>query len=154
MNILEQLITLVEDSTGTDVNELMMSLVNNNLDNERMDYNEQIRLRDDRIRLLDRDIAELNEKLANKDGSYSPTASNIPNCVTVRDLKLALDDVPDYLMIVISSDSEGNNISPMSASTFNGEYIAYSNCWSGQMYSRGQSKDATAIPALVLYPVQ
>lgn len=87
------------------------------------------------------------------------------NYLTVGELKEQLKDVPDDAIVVLSSDSEGNNYSPLADG-----YTSYyePECtWMGTVYNKysykededyktmyeENIKDGTAVKCLVLFPI-
>jgi hypothetical protein len=80
--------------------------------------------------------------------------------MNVQQLKEILADVPDDYLVVMSSDTEGNNYSPLSGWAI-GEYVA-DTTWSGEVYFDNKDEDddigegedwVEAQFALVLWPV-
>jgi hypothetical protein len=77
---------------------------------------------------------------------------------TVGELKAALADYPDDLLLILQKDSEGNGYSPL-AGAARGLYDAL-NTWSGECYEpRDQVDDpddeapSSAVDAVILWPV-
>ena len=60
--------------------------------------------------------------------------------MNIKELKELINDLPDDMDIIMSSDSEGNNYSPLSNVDPNYIYIP-DNSWSGDVYSTNWTAD-------------
>ncbi len=61
------------------------------------------------------------------------------NPLTVKDLKAILADIPDDTLVVLSSDSEGNDFSPLCAYS-NGTYLFGRKSWQrGHFFDAGET---------------
>jgi hypothetical protein len=58
----------------------------------------------------------------------------------VKELKEAIEDLPDDMLVVLQRDSEGNGYSPLSGADPGGIYVA-ENTYSGEMYSDDWTAD-------------
>jgi hypothetical protein len=84
--------------------------------------------------------------------------------MTVKELKVAITNLPDDMEVIIQKDSEGNDYSPLEGADPNAVYIAH-NTWSGDVYSinwnavdvcmtEEEWEEVKSMPkSLILYPV-
>ncbi len=54
--------------------------------------------------------------------------------MTVGELKLKLEELPEDMVIILQKDSEGNGYSPLSGADADAVYLP-NNKWSGEAYS-------------------
>lgn len=54
--------------------------------------------------------------------------------MTVKELKEAMENLPDDMEVILQKDSEGNGYSPLAGADPNAIYMPY-NTWSGDVYS-------------------
>jgi hypothetical protein len=79
--------------------------------------------------------------------------------ITVKELRTQLDHLPDDYVVILSSDGDGNNFSPLSSVETNGHYRP-TTTWYGEMVWHGDDDpDAPVVdPAkdhacVILWPV-
>lgn len=60
--------------------------------------------------------------------------------MTVKELKIELENLLDDMEVILQKDSEGNGYSPLSCIDAEAVYIPDST-WSGEVYSMGWSAD-------------
>lgn len=84
--------------------------------------------------------------------------------MNVKELKEALESLPDDMEVILQKDSEGNGYSPLSGADANAIYIADST-YSGEVYDADWSADDCCMDqedweemqarprALVLFPI-
>jgi hypothetical protein len=84
--------------------------------------------------------------------------------MTVKELKEALENMPDDMQVIIQKDAEGNGYSPLAGTDSDCIYIA-DNTWSGEVYDTSWSHYDAGMPkaqwkgilknprCLILHPV-
>jgi hypothetical protein len=84
--------------------------------------------------------------------------------MTIKDLKEAIQDLPDDMLVILQKDAEGNGYSPLAGADSDAVYIADST-WSGDVYDLSWTADEADMDedeweemkqkekALILYPV-
>lgn len=70
----------------------------------------------------------------------------------VSELIALLKDFDQDQLVVISSDAEGNNFSPLSEAGNDYQYVADST-WSGYLLDDGADEELKAEKAVVLWPI-
>jgi hypothetical protein len=84
--------------------------------------------------------------------------------MTIKELRLMLQDLPDDMEVILQKDSEGNGYSPLSGGNSEAVYIpdstysgdVYSMDWNADDYCMGEEEwlEIKAKPrALILYPI-
>ena len=75
--------------------------------------------------------------------------------ITVSELKLMIKDLPDNYVVILQSDGEGNNYSPLK--WIDSEDCIYEpeNKWSGTVFDITEQEEYTeeSVPCIVLYPI-
>lgn len=72
--------------------------------------------------------------------------------MTVKELREALENLPDDLPVVMSKDSEGNAYSPLSSYADDVEYVAETT-WYGELYSKDEDeRPDNGVDVLCLWP--
>lgn len=76
--------------------------------------------------------------------------------MNVKELRKALENLPDDMEVILQKDAEGNNYSPLHGADSEVIYVPYST-WSGEVYSvldvRVDDNFSNRPRAIVLYPV-
>ncbi len=84
--------------------------------------------------------------------------------MNVKELKEAINNLPDDMEVIIQKDAEGNDYSPLSGVDPDAVYISH-NTWRGIVYSLAWSAEDACLteeewdiirtkpPALILHPV-
>lgn len=84
--------------------------------------------------------------------------------MTVKELKEAIENLPDEMEVVLQKDSEGNGYSPLAGTDSDAVYI-YETIWYGDVYSMDWTADDACMSdeeweeiksnprVLVLYPM-
>ncbi len=78
--------------------------------------------------------------------------------MTVKELKLAIANLPDNMPVILQKDSEGNGYSPCVGAAYDGDiYVPQSGC-RGEVYSKEAQQDyepadfANGVHCVVLWP--